>query len=283
MKIKKTFKNKNQEQLIHTEKMASLGMIAAGVAHEINNPLSFLLSNVESLELYLKVFREIIDYYEKIGKDLSENQIPESVRLGLKKVEEYKKQKDVEFILSDYENLLNESMEGVFRIREIVQNLKTFSRTGQDEVQSVNVNDCILTALRVISNELKYKCNVVKDFSNIPNITCNPGNLLQVFMNILINASQAIAEKGTIKVKTFLNSQWVCVQISDNGCGISKENIKKLFVPFFSTKPAGQGTGLGLSVSYGIVQDWGGSIHVKSEVSKGSEFTIKLPVKRGKV
>ena len=268
---------KTQQQLIQSEKMASLGTIAAGVAHEINNPLSFLLSNVESLEIYMKTFNELLNRYDQLIKTINPNLFSVSSKKLFKEIELFRNQNDVVFILDDYQSLLKESLEGVFRIREIVQSLQTFSRTYGEELQLVDLNDCISTALRVVSNELKYKCALSKDYGDIPRIYCNPGHLLQVFMNILLNAAQSIAERGKISIKTFSDDKYVYAKITDSGCGISDENKQKLFTPFFTTKPIGQGTGLGLSVSYGIIRALDGQIEVDSKVGIGSIFTIKIP------
>lgn len=270
-----------QEQLIQSEKMASLGVIAAGVAHEINNPLSFLLSNLESLEIYLKTFRELIDRHEKLVGLIDPSSLSSSARDALRDMQMFRAKRDVGYIIGDYESLLKESLEGVSRIRDITQGLQRFSRPHGDEAEDVDLNDCLMTALRVVSNEMKYKCVLSKEFGVIPKVRCNPGHMLQVFMNILLNAAQSISERGKVWVKTYADPRNVFIEIADTGCGISAEEIKRLFTPFYTTKPVGQGTGLGLSVSYGIIKSLGGSIGVTSEKGRGSTFTVRVPLNGG--
>jgi two-component system NtrC family sensor kinase len=251
-------------QLIQSEKMASLGTISAGIAHEINNPLSFLLTNLEVLKEYLISVGKYIEALEKSSGSSIE-------------VDDMKG--NIQFILEDVPNLMSESLEGIERIREIVNGLRTFSRADDGIFKEVDVNNSVDTALKLVSNELKHKGRVVRKFEEIPSVIGSQGQLIQVFTNLLVNSAQAIEEHGTIEVRTQCKNDKVIIAFSDTGKGISKDNLNNLFTPFFTTKPTGQGTGLGLSISYGIIQKHDGNIFVESTVGQGTTFYIELPVK----
>ncbi len=261
----------NQKQLVQSEKMASIGLLAAGVAHEINNPVGFISSNLGSLKEYINIFEELLVKYNSYCK------VPNDGLL--KEINDLRKEEDVDFILDDVKSLLKESQEGTERVKKIVKNLKSFARPDDDSMELIDLNDCIEVTLTVLRNELKYKCNINKDFNSIPHINGNAGKLNQVFTNILINAGQAIEEHGDINIKTYSSNKQVFVEISDTGSGISEENLKKLFDPFFTTKKVGVGTGLGLSISHGIIEKHKGKIEVKSEINVGTSFIITLPIK----
>lgn len=252
-----------KSQLIQSEKMASLGTISAGIAHEINNPLSFVLTNSEVLKEYLNSIINYIGKLEMIERDESEIQSLKS---------------NVDFILQDTPMLMNESLEGIERIRQIVNGLRTFSRADDGEFKSFDVNSCIETSLRLVSNELKHKCKVVKKLNSSQNVFGSAGQIIQVFTNFFVNSAQAIEEFGEIEISTFNDEENVFVSIRDNGKGISKENLNNLFTPFFTTKPTGQGTGLGLSISYGIIKKHNGKISVESEVGLGTTFLVSIPI-----
>lgn len=267
-----------QLQLVQTSKMASLGQLAAGIAHEINNPISYLENN-------LRILGKYVDYYKGIRQKRQTffnkvfNQLPEE--LTEEKTEFKADSEKINYLLSDIESLLKESLEGVNRVTEIVLGLKSFARLDEVEYKIVDINECVESTLKVIWNELKYKCELTKELSpDIPCIKCNPGQINQVIMNILVNASQAIEGKGLITIKTFQSNSDICILISDTGSGIAKENLDAIFEPFFTTKPVGIGTGLGLSVTYGIIQKHDGKIEVESELGKGTTFKIFLPTKR---
>ncbi len=250
-----------KSQLIQSEKMASLGTISAGVAHEINNPLSYLLTNTEVLKEYVaKLFK-----YIQLGQSIDE-------------VEFNKLKKDIDFILEDTPMLLSESLEGINRIREIVNGLKAFSRADQGDFKAVSINDCIESSLKLVSNELKHKCKITKELEKNLLINGSQGQLIQVITNLLVNSAQAIENFGEIKLFSVKKEDKIQISIEDNGCGISQENIKNLFTPFFTTKPTGKGTGLGLSISYGIIKKHQGNIVVSSEENVGTKFTIELPL-----
>ena len=264
--------NEIQHQLLQSEKMASIGQLAAGVAHEINNPVGYVNSNITSLDAYLKDLLTFIN-------DLSD--LSESNNVTSEDIKKLKQEIDFDFIKDDVYQLLHESKEGVNRVKKIVQDLKDFSHVDEEEWQWTDLHKGIDSTLNVVNNEIKYKAEIIKEYGDLPEIECIASQLNQVFMNLLVNASHAIETKGTITIRTGKNdNDNVWIQISDTGSGIKQENLNKLFEPFFTTKPVGQGTGLGLSLSYGIVQKHGGNIDVQSEMNKGTQFTITLPIKQ---
>jgi signal transduction histidine kinase len=188
------------------------------------------------------------------------------------------RQADLGYLKDDIADLVSESMDGLKRVKDIVQALKDFSHVGQNDWQYADVHSGLDTTLNIVANEIKYKATVEKHYGKLPEIKCLASQLNQVFMNLLVNAAQAIKSKGVITIATGANEGWVWVRISDNGCGIPQDNLKRIFEPFFTTKPVGSGTGLGLSLSYSIVNKHGGRIEVASKPDVGTVFTIKLPV-----
>lgn len=262
-----------QNQLLQSEKLASIGQLAAGVAHEINNPIGFVYSNLGSLEQYLKDIFELFDVYES-----AEAAMPEPDRARILAA---KQQKDLAFLREDVQMLMHESRDGITRVKKIIQDLKEFSHVDvSDEWQWVDLHRGIDSTLNIVWNEIKYHAEVKKEYGEIPEVECLPSQLNQVFMNLLVNASHAIPEKGVITIRTGQQGEEVFVQFADTGKGITPENLKRIFDPFFTTKPVGKGTGLGLSLSYGIMQKHHGRIEVASEVGKGSVFTVWLPASR---
>jgi signal transduction histidine kinase len=189
---------------------------------------------------------------------------------------------DIDYVREDIFNLLNESQEGLTRVKKIVQDLKEFSHVGRSEMQWADLHRGVDSTLNVAHNEIKYKATVVKEYGELPQVECIASQLNQVFMNLLVNAAHAIDKQGTITVRTGRRDDWVWVEIADTGCGIPPENLSKLFDPFFTAKPVGKGTGLGLSLSYGIINKHGGRIEVDSEIGKGSVFRVCLPISQPK-
>jgi len=265
-----------QSRLLQSEKMASVGVLAAGVAHEINNPLGFVMSNLTTLDEYVTNYRTLVSEYEKllVLKDSSER------KSQFQKIKSMREDFDIEFMNEDLDGLLQDTQEGSIRVREIVKGLKAFSHVDQsDEMQLTDINDCIEATLKVANNELKYHCEVITSLGDIPQTYCMAGQIKQVILNMLLNAAHAIKGKGTIEVTTSQVGDRIELSIRDNGCGIDTADQGKLFDPFFTTKDVGEGTGLGLSISYGIiVDDHKGDIRVESELGEGSCFTIVLPV-----
>jgi signal transduction histidine kinase len=256
-------------QLLQSEKMASLGQLAAGVAHEINNPIGFVNSNLGTLKHYIADLFVALSAYEE-----SEWEMTSETREVLA---ELKRKIDIVYLREDVGNLLSESMDGLQRVKRIVQDLKDFSHVGEEEKQWASLEQGLDSTLNVIWNELKYKAEVVKEYAGIPKIECIPSQLNQVFMNLLMNAGQAIEDHGRITIRTGQEDEHVWVEVEDTGKGIKPEHMAHIFDPFFTTKPVGTGTGLGLSLSYGIVQKHGGRIEVRSEPGKGSVFRVVLP------
>jgi len=267
----------SQAQLLQSEKMASIGQLAAGVAHEINNPAGFVMSNISSLTEYVGTFKKVLNEYESLSEQVraTNGGAHEDV---LVRIDEIRQEEDLSYVLKDVDNLLAESFDGTRRISEIVQNLKSFARVDETALKEANINDGIEATLKIVWNELKYKCGVQKKLGDVPDIRCNPGKLNQVFMNLLVNAAQAIEERGEITIETQADDGFVVARISDTGRGIPPEQLSRIFDPFFTTKRVGEGTGLGLSISHGIIREHHGSIEVESEVGKGTTFTIRLPV-----
>ncbi|MEP6881041.1 MAG: two-component regulator propeller domain-containing protein [Dokdonella sp.] len=261
-----------QTQLLQSAKMASVGLLAAGVAHEINNPIGYVRSNLTSLTNYVENIFSVLRGYEQLEKAITDPP-PE-----LASVQKLKQHVELDYVREDIVNLLSESVEGVKRVQKIVQDLKDFSHVDEAEWQETDIHDCIDNTLNVIAHELKYKADVVKEYGTLPRIECFPFQLEQVFMNLLMNAAQAIEDRGTVTIRTGSDDGEVWIAISDTGKGIDSENLDRIFEPFFTTKPVGIGTGLGLSVSYGIVQKHGGTIEVASDLGNGTTFTIKLPL-----
>jgi len=270
-----------QRQLLQSEKMASIGQLAAGVAHEINNPIGFVRSNMGSLERYFEQLLRLLEYIERA---------PEATAgLGaagagwVAELEALRREVDLGFLKEDIPALLAESREGIERVRRIVQDLKDFSRAdSQQEWERVDLRAGIESTLNIVHNELKYRATVTKEYGEMPPVECIPSQLNQVFLNLLVNAAQAIPDgrHGSIAIRCGSAGKEAWVEVADDGTGIPEETLKKIFDPFFTTKPVGKGTGLGLSLSYGIVEKHGGHIEVASTPGVGTTFRVILPVER---
>jgi len=259
-----------QRQLLQSEKMAAIGQLAAGVAHEINNPIGYVFSNIGALAGYVNDLLRLIRAYEK-----AHAASPELERL--------RREIDIDFVAEDILSLIAESQDGIDRVKQIVLSLKDFSRAddGGDFV-AADLRQCVESTLNVVNNEIKYKADVRKDFGDVPPVECRPAQIGQVVMNLLVNAAQAIRQRGDITIRTACHEGGALIEVTDTGSGIAPEHINKIFDPFFTTKPVGQGTGLGLSLSYGIVRDHGGWIKADSEIGRGTTFTVWLPLRRGR-
>ena len=262
------------EQLVQSDKLASIGQLAAGVAHEINNPIGFVYSNMGALEDYIGDLVSVLDLYEAAEPEIASAERLSAIRARRDEV-------DLDFVKSDIPVLMQQSRDGITRVKKIVQDLKDFSHVDSTlEWQWANLHDGIDSTLNVVSNEVKYKADVVKEYGNLPNVECLPSQLNQVFMNLLVNAAHAMGEtRGTITIRTGVDGDKVWLEFADNGSGIPPELQARIFDPFFTTKPVGKGTGLGLSLSYGIIQKHNGSITVHSAPGAGATFRIVLPVK----
>lgn len=273
---------KTQSWLLQSEKMASIGQLAAGVAHEINNPTGFVSSNLKTLLDYQKDIGELTQEYGQLVRDLNEvasaDGLPPAIKEKVKSVLALEKELDIGYILDDARDLVDECAEGMGRIKKIVLDLKDFAHPGENELQTVDINNGIESTLNVVWNELKYKATVKKEYGDIPPVECYAQQLNQVFMNLLVNAAQAIEKQGDITIATHADNGSVQIDISDNGSGIPEENLAKVFDPFFTTKEVGKGTGLGLHMAYNIIQKHAGTIEAKSTVGEGTTFTIRIPV-----
>ncbi len=264
-----------QTQLLQSEKMASIGQQAAGVAHEINNPVGFVSSNLNTLEKYLRELLSLADAYtaaEQVCVVVGMDTVFEEVR-------RIKNSMDFDYLSDDAPDLVAKSKDGLVRVKEIVQGLKNLSRVDDsNEWGWVDLHQGLESTLNIVWNDLKYKCEVNKEFGLLPNVLCLPSQLNQVFMNLLVNAGHAIEQSGTITLCSGHEGEQVWIKIGDTGKGIAPEHLKRIFDPFFTTKPIGKGTGLGLAVTYGIVKKHQGRIEVQSEVGIGTTFCIWLPV-----
>lgn len=258
-----------QNQLLQSERMASIGQLAAGVAHEINNPVGFVNANLGSLQNYVSDMLRLLAVYEQAESSLAAAAVHEIVQT--------KEEVEIDFLREDILTLLDESRDGLKRVTRIVKDLKDFSHVDESERQWADLEEGLESTLRVVWNEIKYKAEVVREFGGIPQLECFPFQLNQVFMNLLVNATHAIEGHGVITIRTGYDDSQLWIEVQDTGKGIAPENMQRIFEPFFTTKPVGQGTGLGLSLSYGIVKKHEGRIEVSSVLGQGTTFRVVLP------
>jgi len=271
-----TEKKRLEEQLLHSSKLAAIGELAAGVAHEINNPVGFVMSNTNTMEEYLKDITEMLGKYRR----LRTSETSERDALS-KEIEAFEAEIDIDFVMNDMAKISMENKAGLQRVAKIIKDLKSFAHIDEAVTSLADVNALLEDTLNLVRNEIKYKAEVVREYGEVGPIECHAGQLEQVFMNIMVNAAQAIEGKGEIAVKTSQKDGEVVVQISDTGKGIPEDVMPRLFEPFFTTKEVGEGTGMGLSIAYVIVEKHNGSIEAESEVGKGTTFTIRLPFESG--
>ena len=261
-------------QLLQSEKMASIGQLAAGVAHEINNPIGFVGSNLRTLKDYIAALLELVSVYEQ-GDSLMADDTALAQR-----IRELRRAVDIDFLREDAPALINESIEGTERVQRIVQDLRDFSRLENPDWQGADLHAGLEATLNIVSNDVRFKADIVRELGDIPAVECLPFQINQVFLNILLNAAQSITGRGTITLRSGRVTDEVWISITDTGQGIPPERMARIFDPFYTTKPVGQGTGLGLSVSYGIVKKHGGRIDVQSQTGAGTTFTIRISIKR---
>jgi two-component system, NtrC family, sensor kinase len=275
LKLEKTLEElkHSQSKLLQSEKMASIGQLAAGVAHEINNPMGFISQNLKTLKKYVNKLATFISAQKGALSQQPEEQTEQ--------IKELEKKLKINYLLEDTDDLIDESLDGAGRIQTIVNNLKTFSRVDQNDVSIINLNDCVDGTINIIWNELKYNVSIEKNYGDLPLVTCFPQQISQVFMNLMINSSHAITTKGIISIKSWADDRFAYITIADDGHGIPDENLKHIFEPFFTTKEPGKGTGLGLSMVYDIINNHCGEISVESQLDKGTVFKIKLPLDSG--
>jgi signal transduction histidine kinase len=258
-----------QQQLIQSEKMASLGQLVAGIAHEINNPINFIISNLQPLKEYLHGYKNVIQFFSTHKETLPDELRHEFLSIYTKN--------DIDFINEDSEKLLQSFEDGSHRISGIVASLRQYSRVDVDYYSPFDLHEAIDSSLRLLHTRYKQHITVRKNYGNLPPVICSPGQINQVFLNILSNAEEAVEGNGHVWIITTVENGMAVIRIRDDGKGIPANIQKKIFDPFFTTKPVGSGTGLGLSISYGIIEQHGGTIAVDSEVGKGTTFTVKLP------
>jgi PAS domain S-box-containing protein len=268
-----------QVQLIQAEKMASLGQMAAGIAHEVNNPMGYITSNLNTLGEYARTLVRLLRLYRGLEEDVRSGQ-PPSQEL-LERIGALREEEQVEDLLLDVEGLIQDCKEGTHRVTEIVQGLRMFSRTDAGTLQPSDLNKVMDATIKLVRHQIKYKCEVRCDYGPLPLVACHPTQVSQVFTNLLVNAAQAIDTRGEIRITTRHEGGQVVVRVADTGSGMSQETQARLFTPFFTTKPQGEGTGLGLSICSSIIQRHQGRIEVQSEVGKGSTFIVRLPVTAG--
>lgn len=269
----------SQMALVQSEKMASLGQMVAGVAHEINTPLGYVQNNVAiGQEMFMQV-REMIAGYEALVDNLLNEQATEDqISEQMQQIAVMRTDLNAQEMLGEMQGLMDDSLYGIGQISELVLNLKNFSRMDAVATEAVNLNDCIESALNIGRNVLKNRVEVIKELADLPKITCSPSQLNQVFLNLFTNAAQAMEGTGQLHIRTWFANESVHISIADNGKGIAQENLLRIFDPFFTTKPVGEGTGLGLSISHQIIQQHGGEIQVESRIGVGTDFHIRLPL-----
>jgi len=262
-------------QLLQAEKMASIGQLAAGVAHEINNPIGYVSSNLGTLKGYVQGLLEIVDAYASRSALL-----PASEAAAVRRLMQ---DREYDYLREDIVDLLDESFAGAQRVRQIVQDLKDFSHAGEQDWTWADLHKGLDSTLNIVQNEIKYVADVTRCYGDIPQVECLASQLNQVFMNLLVNAAHALSartQRGRITVTTgALGADEIFVAVADDGCGIAGEHLGRIFDPFFTTKPVGKGTGLGLSLSYGIVRRHGGRIEVESRLGVGTTFRVCLPIR----
>jgi two-component system NtrC family sensor kinase len=259
-----------QSALVQSAKMISLGQIVAGVAHELNNPVAFIYSNMHHLSGYIEKIKKVIAEYQALKSIL-----PEEKRSEIEKVE---KQLDIGFIVNDMSDLTQSCLDGANRTKEIVLGLRTFSRMDESSYRPSDLHEGLRSTLRLLSAELKNRITVHQELGEIPKVECALSQINQVFMNLISNSIQAIDGKGEIWLRTLQKGSEVVIEIEDTGSGMTPEVVNQVFVPFFTTKKVGEGTGLGLSIAYGLIQKHHGRIEVESELGRGTLFRIILPI-----
>ena len=260
-----------QEQLLQSEKMASIGLLAAGVAHEINNPIGYVHSNLGTLQEYIGALFALIEHQDA-ALQAAEPSLREGIRAQRERL-------DIDFILGDLPKLMAESREGIERVTKIVQDLKEFSYVGRgDTMRPSDLHKGLESTLNIVWNDLKYKVRVEKHYGKLPLVECHLSEINQVLVNLLINAGQSIDNRGTITITTGAEDGEAWISIADSGCGIAPDALPRIFDPFYTSKPIGRGTGLGLAIAYSIVSKHHGRIEVSSELGVGTTFRVVLPV-----
>lgn len=264
----------SQAQVIQQEKMASIGLLAAGVAHEINNPIGFITSNLSSLEKYTDKLIQLLEFQGQAIEKCAD----ETTRSTLA---EMKQHINLDYLVTDLRELITESLDGSRRVSKIVQDLQSFSRADNNEALPSDLNETIMRTINMVRNEIKYVAELELRIENLPPVVCKPQQIGQVVLNLLMNAAHSMQGKGLIRLAAAQVADAVEISVTDNGCGILPEHLERIFEPFFTTKEAGRGTGLGLAISHDIVKKHGGEMLVESTAGKGTTFTVRLPIDLG--
>lgn len=264
-----------QNVLVQSEKLATLGTLTAGVAHEINNPLAYVISNVAAVREYVESYDRLIKFVQ--DQDLERLLSPELQAQWA----ELLVASDLEYMQQDYPDVMADIQEGLDRVRDIVHSLRSFSRVKDGERHAADLVEALKSTLRLLHNEVKHRVNVVLDMAQLPSVRCNLNEMNQVFTNLIINAVHAMKDvpRPELRISSHIEGSWAVISFEDNGCGMPDNVMKEIFTPFYTTKPVGEGTGLGLSITWGIIQDHDGEISVDSEPGRGTRFTLRLPVK----
>jgi signal transduction histidine kinase len=266
-----------QSQLVQSEKMSSLGQLTAGIAHEINNPINFVYAVTNTLKMLIGDVGTLLTKYAKI--DFSKSK--EELKSAFEDIEEFKEEIDFHEIQEDVEGLIKDILNGAERTQSIVASLKTFSRLGEGNMQRADLHENLDSTIVILNPEIKNRIEIIKEYDpHFPSIECNVGEVNQVFMNLISNATQAIEGIGKVRIKTWKEGDTAYVSVSDNGKGMDETTKTKIFEPFFTTKDVGEGTGLGLSISHGIIEKHDGTIRVESQLGKGTSFIVGLPIER---
>lgn len=269
-------------QLVQQEKLASIGMLAAGVAHEINNPVGFVKSNLQSLQGYTKSYTKVLQTYRGITELIASKDPDAATKQSLEDLQQLLITTDMETIAEDGIACIEESLSGVQRIEEIVTSLRDFSRSDSDDRLQINVHDSLESAIKLVWNEVKYNVKVVKEFGDLPLVWAINGQIVQVFVNIIFNAVQAMERQGQLIIKTLSDPYFVHIDIIDSGPGIEEQHLSRLFDPFFTTKDIGSGTGLGLYISHGIIDKHKGKLLAYNDPMAGARFRVSLPIEARK-
>lgn len=279
--LNKAYSNLKSSQLalVQSEKMASLGQMVAGIAHEINTPLGYVQNNVSmGQELFIQVRTMIAGYEALVDNLLDEHANEVEIGAQMAHITNLRSQLNAQEMLMDMQGLMADSLYGIDQISELVLNLKDFSRMDAAATEAFDVNNCIQSALKIGRNVLKNKVEVITHLAELPKIKCLPSQLNQVFLNLFSNAAQAMEKHGRLTIKSWCADEVIQISVADNGKGIPADILTRVFDPFFTTKPVGEGTGLGLAISHQIIQQHGGEIQVTSTLGEGTCFHIRLPL-----
>ena len=260
-----------KNQIFHQEKLATIGLLSAGVAHEVNNPAGFIRSNMSTQKNYIQ---SLLDYIRDLNQEYDKSASNEQITIR----EQLYKHHDIDFISEDMTSLIDESLDGIQRIERIVRSLRDFSRPDAVENLTFDLNECITSTLNLLKTKTKYKADVELELGDVPLLCGQPGSIGQVVLNFVVNACDAIEDFGKIVIRSYQHGEFGVFEVADNGSGIEEDALNSIFDPFFTTKEIGKGTGLGLSVSHGIIKNHGGVIEVSSKVGQGTKFKVFIPI-----